>query len=101
MARKTDIQSSQKWSDIISSSKASLPQNGFGLASPQHNSALSALYWPQTDLGYIARNLVTHLQLPPKNEAPKLPNNSQKWRKYIKNGLINHKTQTLVIKPTL
>ena len=38
-----DVQSSQKWSDSVSSSKAYLPQTGFGLASLQHNSALNAL----------------------------------------------------------
>jgi hypothetical protein len=43
MARKTDVRSSQKWSDSVSSSTASLPQIGFGLASPQHYSALNAL----------------------------------------------------------
>ena len=56
----------------------------FWLASLQHNSALNALLWPQTCLGYIAGKLVSHLQLPPRIQAPKLPNNSQKWSKYIK-----------------
>jgi hypothetical protein len=67
MARKMDIRSSQKWSDNVSSLKVSLPQNGFGLASPQHKSTLNAPLWPQTGLGYIAGKLVSHLQLPPKN----------------------------------
>jgi hypothetical protein len=42
MTRKTDVWSSQKWSDNVSSSKDSLHQNGFGLVSLQYNSALTA-----------------------------------------------------------
>jgi hypothetical protein len=89
MTCKTDIRSSQKWPDNVCSSIASLHKNGFGLASPQHNSALTAPPWPQTGLVYIDLKLVSHLQLPPKIWAPKMPNISQKWRKSIK---IRHNT---------
>jgi hypothetical protein len=71
-----------------------LHQNDFGLASLQHNSTFSVIDyppWPQTGLVYIDLKLVAHLQLPPKIWAQKMPNIPQKWRKSIKNRLINNK----------
>jgi hypothetical protein len=53
-ACKTDAPSSQKRSDSVSTSKASLHQTDFGLAFLQHNSALNDCVWPQTGLVYIA-----------------------------------------------
>jgi hypothetical protein len=99
MTRKTDVRSSQKWSDNVSSSKASLPQNVFGLASLQHNSTLNALLWPQTGLGYIAGKLVTHLQLPPKFRLQNYPITPKNGENTLKIGLITIKTQKLVINP--
>jgi hypothetical protein len=76
-----DDRSSQKWPASVCSSIASLHKNGFGLASLQHNSALTVLPWPQTILVFIDMKLVIHPQLPPKIWAPKMPNISQKWIK--------------------
>jgi hypothetical protein len=87
MAHKTDIRSSQKWSDNVSSSKASLHQNGFGLAFIHHNSTLNTLPWPQTGLVYITLKLVSQIQLPPRIWPPKMPNIPQKWRESAKNRL--------------
>jgi hypothetical protein len=39
------------------------------------------VHWPQTGLVYIAKELVSHPQLPPRIWPPKMPNIPQKWRK--------------------
>ena len=44
--------------------------------------------WPQTGLVYIAKELVSHPQLPPRIWPPKMPNIPQKWKKSTKNRLI-------------
>jgi hypothetical protein len=72
------------------------------LAFLQHNSALTALPWPQTGLVYIALKLVAHLQLPPRIWAPKMPNIPQKWRESAKNTLLTtKKSKTLLKNPLL
>jgi hypothetical protein len=88
-ARKSDAPSSQKRSDSVSTSRATLQQNGFGLALQQHNSANLTVHWPQTGLVYIAEELVSHPQLPPRIWPPKKPNIPQKWRKSANNSYIN------------
>jgi hypothetical protein len=40
--------------------------------------------WPQTGLVYIAKELVSHPQLPPRIWPPKMPNIPQKWKKSAK-----------------
>jgi hypothetical protein len=80
-ARKSDAPSSQKRSDSVSTSRASLQQTVFGLAFQQHNSAKMTVPWPQTGLVYIGMELVSHPQLPPRIWPPKKPNIPQKWRK--------------------
>jgi hypothetical protein len=97
MACKTDAPSSQKRSDSVSTSKASLHQIGFGLDFLQHNSALNDYVWPQTGLVYIALELVSHPQLPPRIWPPKMPNIPQKWRKSIKNRHYNNKKKNKFI----
>jgi hypothetical protein len=92
-ARKSDAPSSQKRSDSVSTSRASLQQIVFGLAFQQHNSAKMTVPWPQTGLVYIAKELVSHPQLPPRIWPPKKPNIPQKWRKSANNRLIKKKTK--------
>jgi hypothetical protein len=100
-ACKTDAPSSQKRSDSVSTSKASLHQTDFGLAFLQHNSALNDCVWPQTGLVYIAMELVSHPQLPPRIWPPKMPNIPQKWKKSIKNRHIKLKKTISVWKNPL
>jgi hypothetical protein len=94
-ARKSDAPSSQKRSDSVSTSRATLQQNGFGLALQQHNSANLTVHWPQTGLVYIGMELVSHPQLPPRIWPPKKPNIPQKWRKSANNSILIKKNQIL------
>jgi hypothetical protein len=87
-ARKSDAPSSQKRSDNVSTSKASLQQIIFGLTFQQHNSAKMTVPWPQTGLVYIGMELVSDPQLPPRIWPPKKPNIPQKWGKSTKIGMV-------------
>ena len=58
--------------------------------------------WPQIGLVYIALKLVSHLQLPLRIWAPKMPNIPQKWRESAKNTLLTtRKSKTLLKNPLL
>ena len=48
------------------------------------------IHWPQTGLVYIAKELVSHPQLPPRIWPPKMPNIPQKWSKSANNSWINY-----------
>jgi hypothetical protein len=91
--RKSDAPSSQKRSDSVSTSRASLQQIVFGLAFQQHNSANLTFPWPQTGLVYVGMELVSHPQFPPRIWPQENPNIPQKWKKSAKNSLFNYKTK--------
>jgi hypothetical protein len=87
-ACKSDAPSSQKRSDSVSTSRASLQQIVFVLAFQQHNSAKMIVPWPQTGLVYIGMELVSHSQLSPRIWPPKKPNIPQKWDNSTNNSHI-------------
>jgi hypothetical protein len=98
-ARKSDAPSSQKRSDSVSTSRATLQQTDFGLALQQHNSANLTVPLASTGLVYIGMELVSHPQLPPRIWPPKKPNIPQKWKKSAKNSLLIKKTNFITKNP--